>query len=358
MRRDRMTFAMIFGIPIMQLLLFGYVINGDPRHLPAAIISNDEGPVGRTLLHGLKNSTYFDFVRIAKDEAEVQRWFARGQVQFVVNIPADFSRELLRGRRPAILIEADSSDPTATANALAAVSGVLNTALLADFKGPLAKLAPTQSPVEVRVHALYNPDAITQYNIVPGLMGVVLTMTLVMITALAITRERERGTLENLLAMPLRPAEVLIGKIIPYVLVGYIQVGLILTVSRYLFGVPVHGNLLLLLIGSLFFITANLAMGITFSTTAQNQLQAVQSAIFVFLPSILLSGFMFPFRGMPKWAQVLGEILPITHFIRIARGVMLKGIGFADMGRELWPIAAFAGVMLSIGIKRYRQTLD
>jgi len=358
LRRDRMTFAMIFGIPIMQLLLFGYVINGDPRHLPAAIVSNDDGPISRTLLQGLKSSSYFDFVHVARDEAEVQRWFARGQVQFVVNIPPNFSRELLRGQRPAVLLEADASDPTATANALAAVSGVLNTALLADFKGPLAKLAPTPPAVEVRVHALYNPDALTQYNIVPGLMGVVLTMTLVMITALAITRERERGTLENLLAMPLRPAEVLIGKIIPYVLVGYIQIGLILIVSRYLFGVPVHGNLLLLLIGSLFFITANLAMGITFSTTAQNQLQAVQSAIFVFLPSLLLSGFMFPFRGMPAWAQVLGEILPITHFIRIARGVMLKGIGFADMGQELWPIAAFAGVVLSIGIKRYRQTLD
>ena len=358
MSRDRLTFAMILGIPVMQLMVFGFVINTDPRHMPAAIVLADEGPQARTLLEGLKNSTYFDFAQIVRTEADAERLLRLGQVQFVVSIPENFSRDLLRGDRPAVLVEADATDPTATSGGLAALDGVINTALLADFKGPLARLAPVPPAVEIRVHARYNPEAITQYNIVPGLMGVVLTMTLVLITGLAITRETERGTMENLLSMPLRPTEVLIGKITPYIFVGYIQVSIILLAAKFIFDVPIHGNLALLLLASLFFIAANLAMGITFSTIAKNQLQAMQMSVFVFLPSILLSGFMFPFRGMPAWAQVIGEILPITHFIRIARGVMLKGIGFADLGPELWPIALFALVALSIGVKRYRQTLD
>ena len=358
MSRDRLTFAMILGIPVMQLMVFGFVINTDPRRMPAAIVLADEGPQARTLLEGLKNSTYFDFAQIVRTEADAERLLRLGQVQFVVSIPENFSRDLLRGDRPAVLVEADATDPTATSGGLAALDGVINTALLADFKGPLARLAPVPPAVEIRVHARYNPEAITQYNIVPGLMGVVLTMTLVLITGLAITRETERGTMENLLSMPLRPTEVLLGKITPYIFVGYIQVSIILLAAKFIFDVPIHGNLALLLLASLFFIAANLAMGITFSTIAKNQLQAMQMSVFVFLPSILLSGFMFPFRGMPAWAQVIGEILPITHFIRIARGVMLKGIGFADLGPELWPIALFALVALSIGVKRYRQTLD
>lgn len=358
MARDKMTFAMILGIPIMQLMVFGYVINTDPRHMPAAVLLADTGPQGRTLLEGLKNSTYFDFEKQVRTEEEGRKLLLRGQVQFLVNIPEHFTRDLLRGDRPAVLVEADASDPTATSGGLAALDGVLNTALLADFKGPLAHLAPVPPSIDLRVHALYNPEAITQYNIVPGLMGVVLTMTLVLITGLAITRETERGTMENLLAMPLRPVEVLIGKITPYIFVGYIQVGIILGAARYLFDVPIHGNLFLLLLASLFFIAANLAMGITFSTMAKNQLQAMQMSSFVFLPSIMLSGYLFPFRGMPAWAQVIGEMLPITHFLRIARGVMLKGMGFEDLGRELWPIALFAIVILSLGVNRYRQTLD
>jgi ABC-2 type transport system permease protein len=358
MSRDRLTFAMILGIPLMQLVVFGLVINTDPRHMPAAIVMADNGPQARTLLHGLKSSSYFDFKRVLESEEEGAQMLRRGQVQFVVSIPENFSRDLLRGDRPAVLVEADATDPTAISGGLAALDGGINTAMLADFKGSLARLAPQPPAIEMRVHALYNPEAITHYNIVPGLMGVVLTMTLVLITGLAITRERERGTMENLLAMPLRPTEVLLGKITPYIFVGYIQVTLILLAAGYLFDVPIHGNLALLLLASLFFIAANLAMGITFSTIAKNQLQAMQMSVFVFLPSILLSGFLFPFRGMPAWAQVIGEILPITHFIRIARGVMLKGIGFDELGRELWPIALFALVVLTLGVKRYRQTLD
>jgi len=358
MRRDRLTFAMMFGIPLIQLILFGYAINSDPRHLPAAVLLADLGPQGRTVLAAMKNSTYFDFVEQVKTEAEGHELLARGKVQFVINIPQNFSRDLLRGDRPAILVEADATDPAATGNAIGSLGTLLNIALQNDLKGPLASLNPTDGPIDLRVHALYNPEIVTQYNIVPGLMGTILTMTMIMITGLAITRERERGTMENLLSMPTRPSEVLIGKIIPYIVVGYIQAGVILGTAYFLFHVPMQGSILLLLLVALVFIAANLAMGITFSTIAKNQLQAMQMTFFVFLPSILLSGFMFPFRGMPQLAQYLGEIFPLTHFLRIIRGILLKGNTANDIMLELWPVALFAVIALAIGVKRYRQTLD
>jgi ABC-2 type transport system permease protein len=358
MRRDRLTFGMMIGIPLIQLVLFGYAINSDPKNLPTAVLLADDGPQGRTLLYAIRNSGYFDFVRGLKTESEAHDALTRGEVQFVVNIPENFTRDLLRGDRPAILVEADATDPAATSNAIGSLSTLLNTALQEDLKGPLAFLSGTDGPIDLRVHALYNPERITQYNIVPGLMGVVLTMTMVLITGLAITRERERGTMENLLSMPTRPFEVLIGKIIPYILVGYVQVGLILVAAAVLFEVPMRGSLVLLLAVALVFIAANLAMGITFSTLAKNQLQAMQMTFFFFLPSILLSGFMFPFRGMPYWAQVIGEILPLTHFLRIIRGILLKGNGLADVAPEIWQIVLFTAIALAIGVKRYRRTLD
>ena len=358
MRRDRLTFAMMIGIPILQLTLFGFAINADPKHLPAALLVADHGPVERTLLSAIKNTAYFDFVRQVSTEAQGRELLARGEVQFVVNIPQNFNRDVLRGSRPAILIEADATDPAATGNALGALPAFLDNALQNDLKGPLSYLAPTNGPAALRVHALYNPEGITQLNIVPGLLGVVLTLTMVMITALAITRERESGTMENLLSMPTRPFEVMVGKIIPYILVGYIQISLLLLAARFLFHVPMIGNLLLLYAAALVFIAANLSMGITFSTIAQNQRQAMQMGVFFFLPSILLSGFMFPFRGMPHWAQTVGEILPLTHFLRIVRGILLKGNGLAQVAPHLWPIALFTAVVLAIGVKRYRQTLD
>ena len=358
MRRDRLTFAMMLGIPLIQLTLFGYAINSDPRHLPAAVLLADQGAQGRTLLYAMKNSSYFDFVREVKTEAEGYNLLARGQVQFVINIPQNFSRDLLRGDRPALLVEADATDPAATGIALGSLPPLFDAAVQNDLKGPLASLSATSRPIDLRVHAPYNPEVVTQYNIVPGLMGVILTMTMVMITGLAITRERERGTMENLLSMPTRPSEVLVGKIVPYILVGYIQVSVILIAARFLFRVPMQGSILLLLVVALIFIVANLAMGITFSTIAKNQLQAVQMAFFVFLPSILLSGFMFPFRGMPHWAQVIGEAFPLTHFLRIVRGILLKGNGLIDVSLQLWQIALFALIVLAIAVKRYRQTLD
>lgn len=358
MRRDRVTFGMMVGIPLMQLILFGYAINADPRHLPTAVVLADNGPQGRTLLYAIQNSTYFDLVRRIKTEKEAREALARNEVQFVVSIPENFSRDLLRGDNPAILIEADATDPGTTGIALGSLTTLLNTALQNDFKGPLAFLSTTSVPIDLRVHALYNPEAITQYNIVPGLLGVVLTMTMVMITALAITRERESGTMENLLSMPTHPLEVLVGKIIPYILVGYVQVTLILVAAHLLFEVPILGSPVLLYGATAFFIAANLAIGVTLSAIAENQRQAIQMAFFFFLPNILLSGFAFPFRGMPVWAQWLGQILPLTHFLRIVRGILLKGNGLSDIAFEIWPIVLFTAVVLMIGVKRYRQTLD
>jgi len=357
MRRDRITFLMMVGIPILQLTLFGYAINSDPKHLPTALRLADEGPFARTLVAEMRNSDYFRLVRVTDSEAEVERLLRLGNVQFVVNIPEDFTRKILRGERPTVLVEADATDPAATGPAIAAVRAIADTAIDRDLTGPLSRLRGTPGPIDFEVHAHYNPENITQYNVVPGLMGVVLTMTMVIITALAITRERERGTMENLLATPVRPFEVMVGKILPYIVVGYVQVTLILMAARFLFDVPMVGSLALLYGISLLFIAANLAMGITFSTLARNQLQAMQMAFF-FLPSILLSGFMFPFRGMPEWAQWIGTCLPLTHFLRIVRGILLKGNGIGEILPEVWPIALFVAVAMAVGVKRYRQTLD
>lgn len=358
MRRDRMTFGMMVGIPLMQLILFGYAINMNPKHLPTAVLVADHSPFSRTLVWAMRNSEYFAFTREATSEGEIADLLARGGVQFVVHIPEGFGRRLLRGERPSLLLQADASDPTATGYAVSALGSLMEHVFDRDLTGPLARLRARPGPVELRTHRHYNPEIITQYNVVPGLLGVVLTMTMIIITSLAITRERERGTMENLLSTPARPAEVMIGKIVPYILVGYVQVALILLMARFLFHVPMVGSVPLLLAVMFLFITANLAVGITFSTVARNQLQAVQMSFFFFLPSILLSGFMFPFRGMPGWAQVIGEVLPLTHFLRVARGVLLKGNGLPQILPELGALTLFTLVVLGIGIKRYRQTLD
>lgn len=358
MRRDRLTFGMMVGIPLMQLILFGFAINSDPKSLPTAILSADNSVFARTLVQAIRNTDYFSITREAHNEAETERMLARGEVQFVINIPEDFSRKLLRGERPVILLQADATDPSATGNAISAINLLASTALDRDLKGPLQRLRGQPTAVELQIHREYNEEGITQYNIVPGLMGVVLTMTMIVITSLAITRERERGTMENLLATPARPGEVMIGKLVPYIMVGYIQVGLILLAAKFLFKVPMVGSIPMLLAFILVFILANLSVGITFSTIAKNQLQAVQMSFFFFLPSLLLSGFMFPFRGMPVWAQHVGSVLPLTHFLRLVRGILLKGNGLDDALSNIWPICVFLVVVLTIGMKRYRQTLD
>jgi ABC-2 type transport system permease protein len=358
MRRDRLTFAMMVGIPILQLILFGFAINSDPKALPTAVLSADNSTFSRSFVRALENSGYFRIVRLLAGEAEAERALAVGEVQFVVEIPENFGRKLQRGEKPVLLLEADASDPAATSNAIAALATLNETALTRDLQGSLSHLQNATPAFEVRVHRRYNPEGISQYNIVPGLIGTILTMTMVMMTSLAMTRERERGTMEHLLATPVRPIEVMAGKIVPYIFVGYVQVTVILLAAKLLFSVPMVGSLALLSVALIVFIAANLAVGFTFSTLAKNQLQAMQMAFFFFLPSILLSGFMFPFRGMPQWAQWLGEILPLTHFLRILRGILLKGNTAAEILPNLWPVALFLLVVAAIALKRYRETLD
>jgi ABC-2 type transport system permease protein len=358
MRRDRLTFAMMVGIPILQLILFGFAINSDPRALPTAVLSADNSVFSRSFLRAVENSGYFRIVRQLSSESEAERLLAEGTVQFVISVPENFSRKLVRGEQPVVLVEADATDPAATSNALSALKTLNQTALARDLDGSLAHLQNGPPPFEVRVHRRYNPEGITQYNIVPGLIGTILTMTMVIMTSLAMTREHERGTMENLLATPVRPIEVMTGKIVPYIIVGYIQVAIILAAAKLLFTVPVVGSVALLSVVLVLFIAANLGVGFTFSTLAKNQLQAMQMAFFFFLPSILLSGFMFPFRGMPGWAQWLGEVLPLTHFLRVLRGILLKGNGAAEIWPELWPIALFLLAAAAIALMRYRETLD
>jgi ABC-2 type transport system permease protein len=346
------------GVPIMQLVLFGFAINSDPKNLPTAVLDADPSVFSRSFVRAMENSGYFRVTHVVGSEAEGGRLLETGQVQFLVTVPQDFSRKLQRGERPVLLVEGDASDPAATSNALTALLNLNQTALDHDLRGALANLKSGPPPFELRVQRRYNPEGITQYNIVPGLIGVVLTMTMVMMTSLAVTRERERGTMENLLATPVRPIEVMTGKLVPFIIVGYVQVAIILGAAKLLFGVPMVGSLSLLSAASVLFIAANLAVGFTFSTVAANQLQAMQMAMFFFLPSILLSGFMFPFRGMPEWAQWLGEILPLTHFLRIVRGILLKGNEGAEILPELWPIAAFLVAAATVALLRYRTTLD
>jgi ABC-2 type transport system permease protein len=342
----------------MQLLLFGYAINSDPKHLPTAVLVQDQGEFSRSIVGALQRSAYFDIVANARSQAEMDRLIERGEIQFAVTIPGDFTRRVVRHDNPQILVEADASDPAATGGAVAALAQLPQYALAHDLKGPIATPPATGPPFQVIVQRRYNPENITSYNIVPGLMATILTMTLVMMTALAVTRETERGTMEMLLSTPVRPLEVMIGKLTPYVVVGVIQALIILVMARLLFGVPLEGGWGALIVGMALFIVGNLALGFLISTVARNQLQAMQMGMFYFLPSILLSGFLFPFRGMPVWAQWIGTILPITHMLRVVRGSVLKGVGIADQLPNLGALALFVLIVAGLAIKQYRTTLD
>jgi ABC-2 type transport system permease protein len=356
--RDRLTYAMILMLPIVQLLLFGYAINDDPRSLPTAVLVQDQGGFSRSILTALDNSGYFEVTHVARSTAELDRALARGEAQFAVIIPADFTRRVVRGDRAQILVEADASDPSATSGAVAALAALPEQALARELTGPLAERAGGAPPFEVVVHRRYNPEAITAYNIVPGLLGVILSMTLVMMTSLGMARERERGTMESLLATPVRPIEVMVGKLTPYVLVGLVQAAVILIMARVLFAVPMSGGWLALGAGLLLFIVGSLALGFLISTVAKTQLQAMQMSFFYMLPSILLSGFMFPFRGMPDWAQAIGTAIPVTHFLRVVRGSLLKGVGLENAGGSLLALGLFVAVVGTLAMLRYRTTLD
>jgi ABC-2 type transport system permease protein len=354
LRRDRVSFAMIVAIPVMQLLLFGYAINTTPHHLPSAVLLQEDSDLARSVLKALENTAYFQFVYEVHDVEDFDNLLKSGNVLFGVEIPRGFERAVRRGDKPALLVAADATDPVAASSALGSLGMIVQTALQHDlYIGD-----PPALPFEIRAHARYNPAAESRLNIVPGLVGTILTMTMLIFTALSVTRETERGTMESLLSMPIKPVEVMLGKIVPYILVGFIQAFLIVNIGVFLFGVPVLGNLLLLAALSTLFIAANLAIGYTFSTIAQNQLQAIQMSFMFFLPSLLLSGFMFPFAGMPAWAQYLGECLPLTHYLRIVRAIMLKGASMPNLRFDAAALALLMLVAMTIAVTRFRRTLD
>ena len=354
LRRDRVSFAMIVMLPIMQLLLFGYAINTTPRNLPTAVLLQEDSDLGRSILKALQNTAYFRFTREVHTVAEFDSLLESGKVLFGVEIPRGFERAVRRGDKPALLVAADATDPVASGSALGALGQIAQSAL----KHDLYAGDPPSMPFEIRAHARYNPAAESRLNIVPGLVGTILTMTMLIFTALSVTREIERGTMENLLAMPITPVEVMLGKIIPYVLVGFLQATIIIGIGHFLFHVPILGSLSVLAALSTLFIAANLSIGYTFSTIAQNQLQAMQMSMMFFLPNILLSGFMFPFAGMPVWAQWIGEALPLTHYIRIVRAIMLKGASLENLQYDAIALCVLVLVAMSIAVTRFRRTLD
>jgi ABC-2 type transport system permease protein len=354
LRRDRVSFAMIVMIPVMQLMLFGYAINTTPRHMPTAVLLQEQSDVGRSILKAIENTAYFHVIRQVQDAAEFDQLLKSGTVLFGIEVPAEFERSLRRGDRPALLFAADATDPIAASTAMGSLNAVIASALVNDHAIP----DTMPGAFEIRAHARYNPAASTALNIVPGLVGTILTMTMLIFTALSVTREIERGTMESLLSMPITPVEVMLGKIIPYVLVGFVQAALIIGLGVGIFGVPVFGSIMLLALLSTLFITANLAIGYTFSTIAENQLQAMQMSMMFFLPNILLSGFMFPFAGMPGWARWIGEGLPLTHYLRIVRAIMLKGATLADVPYDAAALFALMLLAMAIAVLRFRRTLD
>lgn len=355
--RDRVTYAMILVVPVLQILLFGYAINTDPRHLPTAVLVQENSAFARSVVSSIANTGYFDITHQARTPAELDRLVRTGQVQFAITIPGDFTRRVVRRDQAQILIEADATDSTA-ASALSAMTRLPGEALRHDLTGAVARPAGSEPPFEVVLHRRYNPENIAAYNIVPGLLGIVLTLTLVMMTAIGVTRELERGTTESLLATPVQPVEVMVGKLAPFVIVGVLQAAVILIVARLLFNVPMEGGWFGLGLGILLFIVGSLGLGFLLSTLARTQLQAMQMSVFYLLPSILLSGFISPFRGMPEWAQVLGTMLPVTHFLRVVRGALLKGHDLGDMTPSLVALAIFVCVVTALALARYRTTLD
>ena len=354
LRRDRITCALTILAPLTQLALYGYAVNTTPRHLPTAVLLQEQSDLGRSILKAIENTAFFRITHQVRDVAEFDRLLDSGTVLFAIEIPAGFERAVRRGESPALVVVADATDPIAANAALGALGPAMQTALRYDRKVQDG----SSLPFDVRVHARYNPAGINAFNIVPGLVGTILTMTMMVFTALSVTRETERGTMELVLSMPITPLEIMLGKILPYVIVGFVQAALIIIVGIALFGVPLRGSMMSLALLSTLFITTNLAVGYTVSSMAKTQLQAMQICSMFVLPNILLSGFIFPFAGMPIWAQWIGEFLPLTHYLRIMRAIMLKGTAVPDLQHDALALAALMLITMTIAILRFRRTLD
>lgn len=348
LRRDRLSFGMVFGVPVMQLLLFGFAINQDVRHLRAGVADLSGSERAREFVLDAQASQVIDIVARADTAEGLETQLRRGEIVVGLLIPVDFARRLAHAEPPYAQLLVDGSDPVVlgAAQGLAAL--------------PVAREVPrrTTAAPAIEIRANYNPERRSAVQIVPGLVGVILTMTMTLFTAVAIVRERERGNMELLITTPVRTPELMIGKILPYVVLGLIQVTLVLGVGAVLFDVPMRGTLVDVYAASLIFITATLGLGLLISTLVQSQFQAFQLTFFTFLPQILLSGFMFPFDGMPRPAQWLAEAFPLTHFVRIIRGIMLRSATLAEVGRDLWPLGVFFVVTMGIAMLRFRKRLD
>ncbi len=350
LRRDRLTLGMVVGIPALQLMLFGYAINTDVRHLKAAVADQAGTRMSRELVAAVEASQVADIVATADTATELESLLRKGRVSIGILIPPDYERRLASADRPTALLLVDATDPTilATAQGLKALT----------VKDPLRSPPISGPPPTFEVRAYYNPERRSEVNIVPGLIGVILTLTMSLFTAVAVVRERESGTLEFLINTPVRRSELMIGKIIPYIVIGLLQVTIVLGLGVALFRVPVRGSLVDLYLASAVFIAATLSLGLLISTVAKSQFQSMQMIMFFFLPNILLSGFMFPFEGMPRAAQIFAEFLPLTHFVRMVRGIILRGADLADVGHEMWPLLAFFAIVITAAILRFQKRLD
>lgn len=357
---DRGTIAMLIVLPIMLLILFGFAIRLDPKHLPTAIISYDHTPLIRSFISNLEASQYFKITDTSNNERKKNEEFASGRISISITIPQNFTREYVRGENPQMLVEIDGSDPGSSATALGNVQPILNQAIKQFSKNGLGFRARNQSSRDVNlvIHRLYNESNLSEYNIIPGLIGVLLTLTMVMLTSTAITSEKESGTMEMLLSTPLKSTEIILGKVVPYVLLGYLQLTSVLIFGKLLINLPIEGSLFLLYLAAAPFIIANLMVGMIFSTIAKTPMQSMQLSVFFQLPSMFLSGYIFSFFGMPLWARAIGYCLPMTYFMRIARGILLKANSFAQIVPNIIPIIFICLILIFVTGKIFKTKLD
>jgi ABC-2 type transport system permease protein len=354
MMRDRLTLGMVFMLPLVQLLLFGYAIQTEVKHIPTAVFDQSLSAESRDLLESFTASGYFDLTYDAKGYSEITELIDSGKAKVGIILPADFERNLRRGDSASVQVLVDATDNMVANSAIAIANSI---GLLKSQKILIQKAHIQQLPYDIRVRPWYNPDGITAFYMVPAILGIIVTMTMVTMTAMGIVRERERGTLEQLMVTPIRSYELMLGKVVPYIALGYIQITVALLVGSLVFQVPIKGSLLELYLLTLFFITASLGMGIFISNIAKTQMQAFQMSFFIILPSILLSGFLFPRDAMPQVIQYIGDFIPLTFYLIIIRGIVLKGIGFSYLFPQVAALFIFSVVMMFLSIIKFKKKI-